>query len=63
MSKTFHHQMMRALDTAIYEGESIPARTHYAMRQALRRANMKGDPITSPRQLAKATFFELAQSQ
>ena len=62
MSKTFHHDMMRKLDAAMYEGESIPAHLHYAMRQALRKANMRGAAIMSERELAKRTFDELANS-
>ena len=61
MSKTFHHDMMRALDAETYEGRTIPAKTHYAMRQALRKANMRGAPIMNDKALAKATFEELAR--
>jgi hypothetical protein len=62
MSKTFHHEMMRALDAETYEGRTIPARTHYAMRQALRKANMRGAAIASDKELAKATLAELGRS-
>ncbi len=60
MSKTFHHQMMRKLDAATYGGKQIPPREHHAMRQALRKANMRGAAIMSERELAQATFAELA---
>lgn len=60
MSKTFHHQMMRRLDGATYEGRQIPPREHHAMRQALRKANMRGEAIMSPKALAQATLAELA---
>lgn len=63
MAKTFHHQMMRELDGATYQGKSIPPRVHHAMRQALREANMRGKAIASPKELAKATLDELARLQ
>lgn len=61
MGKTFHHQIMRALDDATYQGETIPHSTHYAMRQALRKANMRGNMIETPKALAWATLRELAK--
>jgi uncharacterized membrane protein len=61
MGKTFHHQMMRKLDAATYNGQQIPAHEHHAMRQALRKANMRGAAISSPKELAKATLAELAR--
>ena len=61
VSKTFHHQMMRKLDGATYEGRTIPARVHYAMREALRKAQMRGAAIMTDRELAKATFEELVK--
>lgn len=61
MAKTFHHQMMRALDAETYNGRTVPAQTHHAMRQALRKANMRGAPIMSDKALAQATLAELAR--
>ena len=61
MAKTFHHDMMRALDAETYRGNTIPRSTHYAMRQALRKANMRGAPIMSDKALAIATLQELAR--
>lgn len=61
MSKTFHHRMMAELDAATYRGEYIPPHVHSAMRQALRKANMRGSALDSPKALAKATLDELAR--
>ena len=61
MAKTFHHQMMRELDAATYRGEHIPPHLHSAMRQALRKANMRGAAIGNAKALAKATLAELAR--
>jgi hypothetical protein len=61
MGKTFHHEMMQRLDGATYRGRQIPPREHHAMRQALRKAMMRGSAITSPKELAKATLDELAR--
>lgn len=61
MGKTFHHDMMARLDRETYNGRTVPAETHYAMRQALRKANMRGNPLMSERELAKATFAELCK--
>lgn len=61
MGKTFHHDMMRKLDGATYNGKQIPPREHHAMRQALRAANMRGSAIMSDKELAKATLAELAR--
>jgi uncharacterized membrane protein len=61
MGKTFHHDMMRKLDGATYNGKQIPPREHHAMRQALRAANMRGAAISTPKELAKATLAELAR--
>lgn len=61
MSKTFHHEMMARLDGATYRGRQIPPQEHHAMRQALRKANMRGAPIMSPKALAMATLAELAR--
>lgn len=61
MAKTFHHQMMRELDAATYRGEFIPPHVHHAMRQALRKANMRGSAIASDKELARATLNELAR--
>lgn len=61
MSKTFHHDMMRELDAATYRGEFIPPHVHHAMRQALRKANMRGAACDSPKALALATLNELAR--
>lgn len=61
MAKTFHHKMMAELDAATYRGEHIPAHVHHAMRQALRKANMRGSAIDNDKALAKATLAELAR--
>lgn len=52
---TFHHLMMNRLDEMQKSGRWVEAR-HAPMRQALRKANMKGAPITSPEQLAEAVL-------
>ena len=59
MAKTFHHDMMQKLDAATYDGYTIPHKTHYAMRQALRKAQMRGGSIMTERELAKATLKEM----
>lgn len=63
MSKTFHHEMMARLDGATYRGRQIPADVHHAMRQALRKANMRGASIMNDKALAKATLAELARHE
>jgi uncharacterized membrane protein len=63
MSRTFHHDMMQRLDGATYRGRQIPPREHHAMRQALRKANMRGAPIMTPKALAQATLAELSRRQ
>lgn len=50
---SFHHLMMSRLDAFQQSGRWIEAK-HGPMRQALRKANMKGAQITSPEQLAEA---------
>lgn len=50
---SFHHRMMTRLDEIQKAGRWIEAR-HAPMRQALRKANMRGAQITSPEQLAEA---------
>lgn len=50
---TFHHLMMAKLDEAQKAGRWIESR-HGPMRQALRKANMRGAQITSPEELAEA---------
>lgn len=61
LAKTFHHKMMRELDNAQMNGREIPKHVHRAMRQALRKAQMRGAAIQSERELAKATFDQLAR--
>jgi hypothetical protein len=61
MARTFHHDMMAALDAETYSGRTTPDKTHYAMRRALRKANMRGSAIMNDKQLAMATLAELAE--
>lgn len=55
--------MMARLDGAAYRGRQIPADVHHAMRQALRKANMRGASIMNDKALAKATLAELARHE
>lgn len=50
---SFHHLMMQKLDETQKAGRWVESR-HRPMRQALRKANMRGAQITSPEQLAEA---------
>ncbi len=50
---SFHYTMMQKLDETQKSGRWVESR-HRPMRQALRKASMKGAQITSPEQLAEA---------
>lgn len=50
---SFHHLMMQKLDETQKSGRWVESR-HRPMRQALRKANMRGAQLTSPEQLAEA---------